>query len=574
MTPRPRRFWMRLCAVLVLTMGGAMVIPASLSSQDSPPATSVRPQARDVLPESSRAGTGSIRGRVVDAPGGLPLRGVRIQAVSRNAPDVFTDGEGRFTLASLTPERYRLAASKAGYVTVWRDRAGSGNEVAGPAVDLADGQVVEQVDFVLPKGGTIVGRVVDDRGREVIGATVAVYRSRWRDGLQQMTPIAHVADRTNDLGEFRLFGLPAGTYLLGASFNNPAGLGLLTVYYPGSFLPDGGEPVTVRPGEERSVTMTLARAPVASIEGTVRLEGGQPPDRGVVTVSARLISHFLPEPVSGIGTRVRADGSYTLPSLLPGEYQVSASTSSTAGRLFASAHVILDGKEVTVPLTLSTGGTIRGRYRFDTGAPPADLKPPSGAGVMPVVLPHDDARRMTVGPDWHFEVTGLHGAYRLVPSTPAGWFVKRITLDDRDVQHVPVEVTGNAVEGVDVLLTQQSTRLSVSLEGSDAQLEDTTILLFAEDESKLWQLTPFLRAVRTDRSRQSQSPSSLQWHDRRSFTVSGLPPARYHAVAVAKLESGEETNPALLRRLASIAARVELVDGETRTIALKVTQLP
>jgi hypothetical protein len=505
----------------------------------------------------------------VDAAEGRPIRGVRIQVPSHSIPDVFTDENGRFTLSALPVGRYWVTAGKAGYVTAWRrDGSPSGDfQIVGPPVDLSAGEVKEQTDFALTKGGVITGRVVDDRGREVLGARVYVYRSRWQEGRQVVVPTGGAADQTNDLGEFRLFGMSSGTYLLGVDVARPGGGGREIVYYPGSYSPGEAQPVTVRSGEELSASITLPPVSSGSIAGIVNQEGGPiPPQTSVV---ARRVSQVES---TSITASIRADGSYRLVALVPGEYEVTAYTIGTTPRRFATSRVIVDGQDVFVPLTLSGGGTIRGRYRFDTGSPPAGISLPRSGGVMPVVLPHEDARSMSVASDWSFSITGLVGAYRLTPPLPAGWHVKQITRNGTDITWQQIEVEGETIDSVEILLTQKVTHLAVSLNGTDTELEDTTVLIFPEAESRIWYSSPFQRVIRVGRGRLSSETSSST--DRRSLMVSALPAARYYAVAVAGLDDGQETNPAFLRRLTAIASKVELVENETRQVPLKINQLP
>ena len=564
-------------ASLVLAITLAVIVSTLPLSSQGTSATPPRPSSPDVTTGAPVVASGTIRGRVVDASSNQPLSGVRIQLSSHTA---FTDNGGRFTMAGVATGGHEVVASKAGYVTTWRRQRTPGEfQIAGPRVEVAAGQIVDGVDFALSKGGVITGRVVDARGRDVIGARVFTYRSRWRDSAQDITQSNVAGDRTNDLGEFRLFGLPAGTYLIGANGLRPAADGLFTVYYPGSFGSDEAEPITIRSGEERTVTITMPPASTSSIAGTVLGEDGRP-QTGIQVYAQPTTRENTEQLRSTAGT----DGSFRFSSLLPGEYEVFATgpyVPPTEARLrtFARARVAVDNNNVAVRLTLTTGGELRGRYRFDTGAPPADVNPPTStnAGVEAVLLPHADGQRVTVLADWSFAITGLGGTYRLIrPYRPNGWWVKRVTRDGQDITFATLTIGDETIDGVEILLTQKITHLSVSLEGADAAIDDATVVVFAEDESRLWPRTPFVRVARaTERRSTAQSlAQSLQWHDSRSVTMSGLPPVRYYAVAVAGLEPGQETSPALLRQLKRLASSVELVDYETRSITLTVVATP
>ena len=59
------------------------------------------------------------------------------------------------------------------------------------------------------------------------------------------------------------------------------------------------------------------------------------------------------------------------------------------------------------------------------------------------------------------------------------------------------------------------------------------------------------------------------------FRVGGLPPGSYYVLAMSDgsdiVTSGEWTNPATLERLRSIAMRITVNEGETRSITLRVS---
>src|SRR5919198_5357545 len=66
------------------------------------------------------AGTAVIRGRIVAADTGAPIRRAQVRATSGGGRGhlTSTDAEGRFELTGLPAGRWELTASKAGYVTL------------------------------------------------------------------------------------------------------------------------------------------------------------------------------------------------------------------------------------------------------------------------------------------------------------------------------------------------------------------------------------------------------------------------------------------------------------------------
>src|SRR4029079_18027851 len=97
-------------------------------------------------------GTATLRGRVVAAENGAPLKRakVRLNEGSPNDATVLTDENGRYEFSELPTGRFTLSAAKSGYVTLsFGQRRPS---EMGRTVDIASGQRLDAIDFALPKG--------------------------------------------------------------------------------------------------------------------------------------------------------------------------------------------------------------------------------------------------------------------------------------------------------------------------------------------------------------------------------------------------------------------------------------
>jgi hypothetical protein len=165
---------------------------------------------RDAPP--TKTGSARIRGRVVAADNGQPLRRTSIRLSSpelREGKGTTTDQEGRYEFTDLPAGRYSLTAVKTGYVTISYGQRRP-NE-AGRPLDLADKQIAERVDFVLPRAGIITGRVVDEYGEPVANVMVQPMLHRTINGVRQLMPSGQSVT-TPDTGEFRLWGLTPGDY--------------------------------------------------------------------------------------------------------------------------------------------------------------------------------------------------------------------------------------------------------------------------------------------------------------------------------------------------------------------------
>ena len=158
-----------LCALIVGLAPADMSIAAAQTVVQGPQG---RGMPRD-QPPGERKGTGTIRGRVTALDTGRPLRRARINV---NAPElqetrnVSTGSDGRFEITNLQAGNYSVSVVRGGYL-----RLGYGQKRPGDPpgrVEVADGQVVSDVNFVLPRMSVTSGRVFDEVGEPIAGVTI------------------------------------------------------------------------------------------------------------------------------------------------------------------------------------------------------------------------------------------------------------------------------------------------------------------------------------------------------------------------------------------------------------------
>jgi hypothetical protein len=526
---------------------------------------------RDIPAQAQAGGTGIIRGRVTRADTGGPLRGatVSLNAVGvRNLPTATTDEEGRFELAGLPAAHYTLLAGRSGYVTLryGQLRPHGSSRVLG----VEDGQALEGVDVALPRAGAIGGRLVDEAGEPVAGAFVQVLRQRYVRGVRQLVTTQGIMDRTDDLGEFRIHGLAPGNYVLSASVarrTTPAesqilftSLGDAVSYYPGTPSAAAALAINVGLGQDVSgLSMTMAAPRLAAISGTVRMADGS--DAKATSVRLAQVPPFSPGGTSSSGVAVRPDGSFSIPNLAPGAYTVEASP-GTRSELVASAHVILDGTDVSVPLVIRRGVAVRGHVTFEGGPAPARA---AGLGLIgfeaadPAQVPSGGAS--VVNDDWTFEVRGLSAVRRFRVRPPDGWWLRDIRLGDNDITDATFDFSGPDLEGVEIRLTNRPSEVrGLVRDAAGRPTGDAAIVLLAEDSSKWTASDRYVVVTQPDQAGR--------------FAHRGLPPGRYIAAAVDFLEDGEETNPEMLEKLRGAGSSVVLTPGETTPLDLVVRPAP
>jgi hypothetical protein len=149
--------------------------------------------------------TGTIEGIVVADGSSTPVPWATLTLATTNGRQVATSIatiDGRFSIPDIAPGAYRLAALKEGFV---RNARGTSVTVAsGKRTDVSLGIVPEAV---------ISGRVVDWDGLPMIGIQVqALTYMQDERGRRVLLPLRSA--QTNDLGEYRIYWIPPGSYFV------------------------------------------------------------------------------------------------------------------------------------------------------------------------------------------------------------------------------------------------------------------------------------------------------------------------------------------------------------------------
>jgi hypothetical protein len=180
----------------------------------------------------------AITGQVIGADG-KPVKNAAVSAAAigarRQRPTAVTTNEdGAFRINDVKPGAYQLRASLPGYVTATN---GLRNVYAGEFVTLQ-----------LVKGGVVTGKVTDANGEPIPGMNVKLIGTQATE--------SGASKRTDDRGIYRIFGVPAGNYVVladgidfGWSWMNADYEENIPTYYP-SATRDTALPISVQPGAE------------------------------------------------------------------------------------------------------------------------------------------------------------------------------------------------------------------------------------------------------------------------------------------------------------------------------------
>jgi protocatechuate 3,4-dioxygenase beta subunit len=526
-------------------------------------------------PTESVVGTAILRGYVVSLDSGSPIRRAQVTASApelRGTRMAMTDGQGKFEFRDLPAGRYSLRATKAGFVSLQYGQRRPAQ--SGTPLEIRDKQVVDKVAIGLPRGSVISGRIADEFGEPVADANVSAMQSRTIGGARRWMSAGRV-DTTDDLGQFRLFGLAPGEYIVSATYRargveeseqSAEPTGFAPTYFPGVPSLGDAQRIRLRVGEENSnASFALVAARLVVVEGTVVGGEGAPVSDGSVSLTS---ADTMGDGgiMAGMGgetmRRIGRNGRFQITNVAPGRYIAQARTGGQNSGEIGRLEVTIGGDKVdNLVIVMMPGGRITGRVITDAGgAPPfafeevrifAGQASPGGFNM--------DGGNTQVGPGGTFAIGGLVDPRVIRVGAPEGWILKSATVGGIDYADQPIDVTpGQTVSGMEIVLTNRSATVTgvVSDQRGNPVL-DTSIVVFPED-TRLWRYGS--RYVRTTRPDQEGR-----------YRLDGLLPSNaYFAIAVQDLEDGQANDPAYLATVQQAATRFSLTEGEARTLDLKL----
>ena len=572
-----------------MTLGAILLAACCALDQTRPPARDTRP--------APGTGAATIRGVVTtgDAPP-RPLRRARVTVTGPSVPmgrTVITDDAGAFVVAGLAPGRYAIAAAKGAYVSM--NHGARRPHRPGTPVALRPGETREVV-VRLPRGGVITGTVTNVDGSPAADVSVIAMTPR-STGVAGERRLALVPDTVpalaDDRGQYRIYGLPAGDYVIAAQSpqrlalgratqvgivmpdsGRPRAAGLAAVYHPGTTDVARATRVTVAAGEERSgVDLQLQYVPLAAVSGIapVTAGGGAP---SVTLVRAGALG--LPEPTRTV--RADSEGRFTFSSVPPGRFLVfarsvlpSPTPGVPPGVQWSTAEIAVDGDDVAhVALAMASTVTISGRVVFAGSRPPPPIDglrlPELGGG-----LPLGDFRlplpRIDLGAGGRFVMAGVvPGTYQLagIASRPlpgirtaiGPWWLKSIVIDGRDLLDGPLDLR-HSTDAAEVTFTDQASELSGTVrDAAGAVAPEVFVVVFGADRGSWFFNSRRIAAVRTD-------PQGR-------YTIRNLPPGEYRVAAATDLEQGEWFDPAVLDDLAATAISLTVSGVEQKVFDVSI----
>ena len=508
---------------------------------------------------------GALEGQIVDAITGAPVKKAqitlrRIETRNASGSGTSTDAAGHFAMQNIEPGRYRLWAERNGFVRQEYGARGAGRQ--GTVLTLDPGKHVTDIALRLTPHSIVTGNIVDEDAEPIAGVSVQMLKHSYRNGRKQLTPAGFA--QTNDLGEYRVFGVPPGRYYIAAIYRQPFGIVDRTAkpasapteeqvyaptFYPGATDVTNAAPVELKPGNQLSgVNLTLRKRHAVTVRGSIGAVGSVsliPRDSGGADFNRNM-------------ARVRdSSGAFELRGVFPGAYILSAQTGGRDNSNSARLQINVGANDIEgIRLSPAPAGNITGQVRSE-GDGPANL------AAVHIYLnaqdagPNSGAADSAVKPNGAFTLEDV-GPGDYVPNVlgvPDGFYLKSIRFGDREVLDTSLDLSNGGGGALDVVLGAGGGSIEGLVSGPKPEAAAGATVVLIPEPSRREQRYRYKAATADQAGR---------------FKLTGIAPGDYKVFAWEDLESGAYLDPEFIKPVEERGQPFSIKENAHESVQLKL----
>ncbi len=497
----------------------------------------------------------TMEGQILDAALGAPIKKVQVtlrRVEGRNSigAGATTDAAGRFSLRDIDPGRYRLWAERTGYVRQEYGARSSGRQ--GTVLTLESGQRLADVTLRLTPHSVITGTIVDEDAEPLANVSVQLLKFSYRNGRKQLSPAGY--GQTNDVGQYRIYGVEPGRYYITAIYRQPYGIVSRTpevyapTYYPGTTDALGAAALEFTPGSQvGGINLSMRKRPAVSLRGSI----GRP---GAVSLWPRnsSVAEF-----NRNGARVRdRSGNFELRGVLPGSYILATDFEDGDTRYSARLPIEVGATDIDgIKLTPMPGANISGVARTEGDAPVSlsqvRIYLQSDAG------PNAGNPAATVKDNGAFTLENVAaGTYALnVTGVPDGYYLKSIRFGDREVLDAPLDLSNGGAGSLDVAMGASAGLIDGVAMGPKLQPSPGATVVLIPEQGRRDQLYRYKTSTTDQYGR---------------FKLPNIPPGEYKVFAWEDMEPGAYMDPDFLKPVEEKGQAFSVKENTHESVQLKL----
>jgi len=517
-----------------------------------------------------------VSGIVIRGLDSAPLKNATVQLVSGEDREhtiaTRTTVDGHFELRNVPSGRYRLKVSRDGYVE--QEFGQKKPPDPGAIFALRPGQKMSDLIFKLGRAGVITGHVFNADGEPMPNVMLNAIRQVYRDGKREFQSSAF--DRSNDLGEYRIFGLAPGRYYVSAeelTWNRVVGdrefnpiekdtgeKAYAKIYFPAALDLGKASTVTVKEGEEIPAVDILMKEVVAyRIRGKVTNLLSK--SRGAQNVQISVLRRDSGAGWSEVGSTSveKAGGTFEIPAIAPGEYSVLA-FSYDDGKAHSTQEDLTVGNADVEGLTVTIGPGVNIPGRVAWEGKPSLEKAALTVGAAPPGPVYVWADSAEVDMSNQFTLRDVpEGELRLtVAGMSKDCYVKEARFGDALLPDMSFRVMKGSAGPLEITVSSFGARVDGTVTNDESLPVAGVWVVAVPEEAKRKQHYLF-KSITTDQ----------YGH----FDLRGLAPGKYKLFSWDGVEQGEWEDTDFLKDSEEKGVTVDLKGSDTKAIELKLIQL-